>query len=361
MNILTIDDNPADAVLLGRTLKKIEFMDFSLSHAADGADGLVELGRNEYDCVLVDYNLGCENGVEVIQRIRDSGYQHAIIVCTGEGSEAIAVRAMQAGADDYIVKSSITPATLFKSLESAAARATHNRHRIAQQDELASFAAVVAHDLGAPLRHITSFSDLLLEEATDLDAECRTYLEHIRTSGLRMQDMFAALLEYTRSGRNSAPQSAVALSDVLADVTADLQSGSLKQNVSIEVLELPTVWGDRVGLHQLFQNLISNALKYNQSERPWVQVKAIRAADLWRVSVIDNGIGIANDKFDEIFAPLKRLHGASEYAGIGLGLATVKKIVEQHDARIEVCSEPGAGSTFTVLFPDAATLASSEQ
>jgi hypothetical protein len=114
---------------------------------------------------------------------------------------------------------------------------------------------------------------------------------------------------------------------------------------------LPTVMGDDVQLTQLFQNLIGNALKFRREVPPEIHVGAAEEPERWLISVADNGIGMESAYFDRIFVIFQRLHERGKYPGTGIGLAICKKIVERHGGRIEVASEPGRGTTFTIALP----------
>jgi len=124
-----------------------------------------------------------------------------------------------------------------------------------------------------------------------------------------------------------------------------------ENDAEIDVGSLPTVQADHEQLEQLFTNLVSNAIKYNDSDPPRVEIDAEERSACWEFTVADNGIGIDPDKTDQIFEVFKRLHHDDEYAGTGIGLSLCQEIVENHDGEIGVQSEPGSGSTFHVTFP----------
>lgn len=349
--ILTIDDNPADANVLKRLLRATAPDEFEMHHFATAQEGLWYLKNHPCDCIIVDYLLGAEDGIETIQKIRASGNDSAILAYTGAGSETIAVQALQAGAQDYLVKGEVTGPALYRALQGAIERAALNRKVREQREEQAAFVGMVAHDLRAPLRHMTRFAEILAEATDKLEPDEIQCVEHIHNAGTRMSALLEALLEYTRSGRSSISLEPVALNDVLNVVLSDLSEAIRHANAEVCVTDLPVVQGEPIALSQLFQNLIGNAIKYNRSERPQVHVFAEASAGGWRVSVQDNGIGIPANAVADVFEPLQRLHRQGEYEGTGLGLATARKIAEQHGARIDITSEEGAGSTFTVTFP----------
>jgi light-regulated signal transduction histidine kinase (bacteriophytochrome) len=170
------------------------------------------------------------------------------------------------------------------------------------------------------------------------------------------------LLAYTRVGRSETPLKPVALSGVMQVVMANLEPLIEETRALVSVSSMPEVLGDETVLIQLFQNLVNNALKFRGIAPPVVQVHSQREESVWHITVADNGIGIAPQHHEEIFAPFRRLHAASEYEGSGIGLATCRKIVEQHRGRIWVASNLGQGTTFHITLPDAtATMAMSQE
>jgi two-component system, chemotaxis family, sensor kinase Cph1 len=132
---------------------------------------------------------------------------------------------------------------------------------------------------------------------------------------------------------------------------ADLHAAITENEATVTIAPLPTVFGDRVQLGQLFQNLIGNAIKYRGADPPQVTLAATREGDCWHFTVRDNGIGIAPEYAERIFVIFQRLHTQAEYSGTGIGLAICRKIVERHGGRIWVESTPGHGATFHFPLP----------
>jgi light-regulated signal transduction histidine kinase (bacteriophytochrome) len=135
------------------------------------------------------------------------------------------------------------------------------------------------------------------------------------------------------------------MQSVLVQATANLEGSIREQSARIEVGPMPTVVGDQTQLTQLLQNLIGNGIKFRREEAPWMRVSAVTTSDGWRFAVEDNGVGIAEEDFDQMFLTFRRLHGR-KYPGTGIGLAVCKKIVERHRGRIWLASTVGQGTTF---------------
>ncbi len=215
-------------------------------------------------------------------------------------------------------------------------------------EELQHFAAVASHDLQAPLRTISTFASSLLSQHAGSDPDARQKLERIVSACQRMRDLTDSLLELARISRKARAFDSVDTSKVFDDVTKDLSALIAEAGATVTRSELPRVQGNEAQIRQVFQNLITNGLKFRRKEAaPVVRVVAAEAgAGFQEFRVSDNGIGIENAYYSRIFELFQRLHGKSQYAGSGIGLAQVKKIVERHGGRIGVESRVGEGSCF---------------
>ncbi len=231
--------------------------------------------------------------------------------------------------------------------------------------ELQDFASVASHDLQEPLRKIEAFGGRLSEKyADDLPDEAQVYIDRMQNAASRMRSLINVLLEYSRITTKSKPFERVDLNDVLEGVISDLQIRIEETDADILVGNLPTIDADQMQMRQLFQNLISNALKFAKlGRKPVVRIQGefvskekssqSLGTDLCRLTFTDNGIGFDNEHRDQIFVIFQRLHGRAEYEGTGIGLATCRKIVDRHGGSIEADGRPDEGATFTVTIPSA--------
>jgi signal transduction histidine kinase len=218
--------------------------------------------------------------------------------------------------------------------------------------ELDQFAAVTSHDLKEPLQTVTVFAGLLDRDYRDrLDDSGKTFLDSILAGTDRMRTLIRDLLEYSRVGHGELQSEPVPADEVLDRARDNLAARIAEKGASLTADPLPTVSGDAKQLTQVFQNLLSNALKFSDDDVPEVHVSANLFPGEWRFSVRDNGIGIDPSQAERIFQPFARLGAAKE--GTGIGLAICQKIVEHHGGRIWVESRPGAGSVFHFTIPDA--------
>ncbi|MGH9654223.1 MAG: sensor histidine kinase, partial [Bryobacteraceae bacterium] len=214
--------------------------------------------------------------------------------------------------------------------------------------QLEEFAYVASHDLQEPLRMVNSFSQLLVKRLeSGSPEELHKYADFIGSAAHRMQQLIQDLLAFARTASSGAEElQPVPLRVPLDSALAILQPDIRKKEARIEIGDLPVILGEETQLTQLFQNLLSNALKYARPDvSPIVQIGAERNGKEWIVSLRDNGIGFKQEYVSHIFGLFKRLH-RSEYPGTGLGLAICKRIVERCGGRIWAESELGKGATF---------------
>jgi light-regulated signal transduction histidine kinase (bacteriophytochrome) len=221
--------------------------------------------------------------------------------------------------------------------------------------ELEQFAYVASHDLQEPLRMVSNYTQLLGRRYKDqLDADANEFIDFAVDGAKRMQELIHDLLQYARVGTRGKEFKPMPAGDIAAGAVTNLAGAIEEAGAQVIVDALPTVSCDATQLAQVFQNLIGNAIKFRRpGSTPIVRVSAARADQATVFSVADNGIGIEPKYFERIFQMFQRLHGRSEYAGTGIGLALCKKIVERHGGRIRVESDPGHGTTFSFTIPDA--------
>ena len=229
--------------------------------------------------------------------------------------------------------------------------------------ELADFAGIASHDLQEPLRKIRAFGDRLAERAGDaLDVESTDFLRRMQGAAERMQSLIHDLLEYSRVAGQSAELERVDLDLIVASVVSDLEDRIRTSGAQVVIDPLPTVWTTALGMRQVFQNLIANALKFRRDGVPLVVVVTASASPRaggsgrsrgqdWEIRVADNGVGFEARYSDRLFQPFQRLHGRQAFEGTGMGLAICRRVVERNGGIITATSRVGEGSTFTFTLP----------
>ena len=218
--------------------------------------------------------------------------------------------------------------------------------------ELEQFAYITSHDLREPLRMITSFLQLLERRYQDqLDADANEFIGYAVGGAKRLDTMIQDILVYSKISNKKRDFSHVNINNVLEQTYLNLKTSIDENNAEITYNKLPSLTIDEQLMVQLFQNLISNAIKYRGEEYPKIQISAKKEDQQWLFSVKDNGIGISEKHLDKIFTIFQRLHTHEEYEGTGIGLAIAQKIIHQHGGQIWAESLPGNGSTFYFTMP----------
>ncbi|ADB37723.1 PAS domain-containing sensor histidine kinase [Spirosoma linguale] len=261
-----------------------------------------------------------------------------------------------------LITTDITPLRVYQQQLEAKNVALSRSNEYLQQ-----FAYVASHDLQEPLRKIHSFGDMLLtQHATALDATGQDLLRRQQNAVLRMQLLIKNLLDYSRLTTQQKPFVSVSLQTITQEILSDLEMRIQETKAHITITELPTIRGDATQLRQLIQNLITNALKFTKPDQPpQIRLDAIlltadqlpateftQEQGQWvALRIVDEGIGFNEHYRERIFELFHRLHGRSQYTGTGIGLAVVKKVIENHHGFITTHSQPGEGATFTVYLP----------
>src|SRR4030042_970439 len=214
--------------------------------------------------------------------------------------------------------------------------------------ELEQFTYIASHDLREPLRTVSNYMQVFEEDYLEqLDDNAHKYLNAVNNATKRMSMLIKSLLDFSRLGRN-IKLTYVDCKKLIEDVIADLGTMVKTSNAVIEVAEMPKLNLYESDIRQLFQNLISNAIKFQKrGMQPKIQIGAEKINETWKFSVCDNGIGIDPSHFERIFNIFQRLHNnEEEYEGYGIGLANCKKIIQLHQGEIWVESSIGQGTTF---------------
>ncbi len=352
LSILVVDDDAGDRKQVMRVLQH-SGLSYQAVEAADMKEALAACYTQAFDCAIVDYHMPGQDGLSGISAFQTKFPYMATIMVTGQGDEVVASEVIKRGAGDYIPKDLVNAPTLRRVIEHVLEKSAFQHKLDQQREELQNFSRVLAHDLKSPTRNIRTMIGFIQEKMSDqvLDDEVVKYMSYVCAAANTMDALVDALTAYTKFDA-TVEFHEISLEESVACAASLLETDIQAKGAKIVVQDLPHINGHEPQLIQLFQNLIANAMKYNESAIPTITITAEKDGDLSRVVVQDNGIGIPEKYYVKIFDPFKRLHGKdSHYAGSGLGLATCKKIVERHGGTISCESAKGQGSTFILIFP----------
>ncbi len=357
--VLVVEDNPDDIELLRLHLRSAGPFVFSLVPAESLSRARRELAERRFDLIFLDYHVGVEDGSELLRELRAAGRTDAAIILTGQGDEYTAARLGREGADDYVAKRDAHGDVLRRAVTNALAlgRLREARSRLAETErlqavnrELSAFAAVVSHDLQAPLRTVEYFLHSVYSDP-GLAKHAKESLEFALSGVTRMSSLCRDLLAFCQLGTAERMLGTVDLGEVVAEALANLHAAIEESSAVLEVDALPKVAGERTRLVQLFQNLIGNALKFRNSAAPWIHICVRDVDGMQEISVEDNGIGIAPEDADRVFGAFERAATADARPGSGLGLAICRRIVTQHGGWICVVPRDPPGTTISFTLP----------
>lgn len=332
---------------------------------------LAQLQPGQHELLLTDLKMPGMDGIELIAAARAIDPSLGAIIMTGHGTIDTAVEAMKTGALDYILKpfklNAILP-VLVRALDLQRLRRENavlqERERVRSQElaiayrDLEAFAYSISHDLRAPLRAIDGFTQILQEEfAAQLGPEGERITGIIREGSRSMDERIVGLLAFSRVGRQPLASTQLDMTALARAAASEMLGAYSGPTPALQIDELPRCAGDGVVMRQVWCNLLGNALKYSARRvQPQVHVSGRIEGGEAIYQVADNGAGFDMRHADKLFGVFRRLHGAEEFSGTGVGLAIVHRIIVRHGGRIWAQAAPDAGASFSFALPLAATV-----
>ena len=406
--ILIVDDKQENLFSLQKLL---QLHDFKVDTALSGEEALKKILKNFYALIILDVQMPGMDGFEVAEAI--SGYGKSIdipiiFLSAVKINKTFITKGYDSGGIDYVTKPFDPDVLLLKvktfyrlseqrralnemqnilkeeieirkkaekdlsdlnhSLEKRVEERTEELFKINKQlessnDDLQQYASVASHDLKEPLRKIQIYSDKIRRSYLTENAEADEYMQKIISSSQRMSRLINDLLNYSRlSGEGLYKTTDINV--ILNELMADLEILIAEKNATIHIDTFPAMDVIPGQIRQLFQNILSNALKFSKKDvAPLININVSRIAEhelegteaengnYCRIAISDNGIGFNEIYKEKIFTMFQRLHSKEAFEGTGIGLAIVKKIVEKHNGIITVSSREGEGTTFTMVLP----------
>ena len=371
--LLVVDDEPKNLHAVRRMLSDMEF---EIIEAKSGEEALRLIIHHTFFLILMDVQMPEMDGFETASLIIGTNLKtHTpLIFITGNSFDEHYVNAgYEVGAIDYITKP-INPEILIskiyifnklwkqeqhlkntnQTLEEMTKRLASTNLLLRESNQkLQEFSHVAAHDLKQPLSTIIGFSNRVLKESKRLSERQVHSLGQINDAANRMSSLISGVLEYAKINTTEKQVSQIDLRKVVESVLRDLNDLTQKTSATIDVGEMLMVEANETQMYQVILNLISNALKFHHPDRaPKIKIACASPSNSNEVQLIisDNGIGFDTNKSEDIFSPFKRLVGG-DIEGSGIGLSTVKRIIQRHKGSIEVDSQVGEGSQFTLRLP----------
>ncbi len=361
--LLIVDDEIAQMTALCHTLQDENYTTIGFSSSREA---LTALRTQEFDIVLTDLMMPNIDGITLLTAAQEIDPDLVCIVMTGHGAVETAVRAMQAGALDYIQKPfklrqmlpvlsrAMTIRRLRRSNRELERRVRQHTVQLeAANKELEAFSYSVSHDLRAPLRAIAGYADFLSKEyRADFRPDAQHAVDGILTASQRMSELISDLLELAHLSRQKLHMTRIHTIKLVKEVLNDLQHEHANRTLDIRIGELPECDGDESLIKQVFVNLLSNAFKFTlHREHPVIEISGLQQGDEAIYAVRDNGAGFDMSHADKLFGVFQRLHTANEFEGTGIGLSIVQRIVGKHGGRAWAEGTVGDGATFYFSLP----------
>jgi len=387
LNILLVEDNKGDERLIRELLGEQKLIRFNIEMASSLKESERKISENLFDIILLDLGLPDSSGLEtLIKLIAIFPGLATIIILTGLNDTEIGLKAVNNGAQDYIIKGQVDSEKLLKSIIYSFERSRLNRElktqiearmlaeretlklnseleqrihdRTAQLEivntELEAFSHSVSHDLRAPLRHINGFAEILKEEFGDqLPEKARSYLNTIEDAAKKMNRLIDDLLNLSRTNRTELKKSTIKMKQVLDDAISEVEPSIENRTVDFQISELPDVIGDYNLLRMVWINLLDNAIKYTRPRKKAViKIDCKKEKKEYIFCIRDNGVGFDMQYADKLFGVFQRLHAEDEFEGNGIGLSNVRRIISRHHGRTWAEAELDKGAAFYFSLPE---------
>ena len=361
MKLLLVEDDEDDYVLTQGLLEDIIAGEYSLTWASTPQEARKHFARNNHDLCMMDYRLGSEDGLSLLREAPKLGFKGPIIMLTGQDNKQLDQEALNAGAEDYLVKSQLNAQGLARAIRYALTRREMEAERVerlraeTENRSKSEFLAHLSHELRTPLTAILGYTDLLLaaDEAPD-----KNHLQIIKRNGRHLLSLLNDVLDLSKieAGKLEIEQLDVHLhsfvNEICSLISVNAQDKSLRLNVLAKTALPVKIKTDPTRLRQILLNLLGNAIKFTEEGEVSLHIAEahLRNKTYLRFSIRDTGVGISKNDIARLFKPFTQVANTltSRQQGTGLGLAISRQLAQCLGGNISVKSQPGVGSVFTL-------------
>lgn len=373
-HVLLIEDDPDDAYLIQRTIKSNEVASITIEAVAQLTDALHYINASPVDAIFLDLGLPDSSGLTALTTLQQHAPSIPIIVITGLNDDALGIQAVQAGAQDYLVKGQVDQSLLIRAIRYAIERKRleHNLHRSNRELEVlyqkvstleqlkTDMIRIASHDIGNYMNLILGHLYLLTEDEPEpLSSFQQHSLTEITTAAQRVAALTKDILSLERiEGQQAVLTRPIDLSALVRTLITQYrtQVASKNQQLELHIADAVTVTGDAAQLQEAFVNLLMNAIKYTP-DNGRIQIRLLQQEAFAYLEIQDSGYGIPDELQHNLFRPFYRAktQDTADIPGTGLGLHLVKNIIERHQGQMIFSSTYGSGSTFGFRLPIAAS------
>lgn len=360
INIVMIEDDEDDVMIIEDFIEEINEKkhQISLTNYLNTGVALNGLSEQKADLILLDLNLIESNGLETLTKFIKEVPNIPIIVLTGLSDEKTALDCIREGASDYMIKGKINADQLNRTIQYAIERFDLSQTLKQQQKalhksykELQQLAYASSHELKEPLGNMIGFANILASKYNAiLDDSGKKMLDYLAKESTKHFNQIQAFIHFLDAGKQKKKSTEISLDDIVYNIIANLGPTIVNQNISINFDNLNTAFIDTEDAKKVFSNIIENSIKFAKKDQPLViDISSKLTPEGNYIEIQDNGIGISEDFYDEVFNLFKKLSPSTE--GIGMGLAICKKIIESYDGEVFIDSTLDKGTKISFLIP----------